>query len=371
MMRTVFIVIIVIHGVIHLFGFLKAFDLSALNAISQPITRLMGMLWLVAFALFAITAFFLAARFHYWQLTGLAGIILSQFLILNYWADAKFGTIINLIVLVYIILAYFTFNFKEMVKEEVDIMSANSKINGQAILSEEMLVGLPEIVQRWLINNGSIGKALVYNVYLKQELQMRMKPEQKQWMNAQAHQYFTLEPPAFNWSVDLQMSPFLPVVGRDKFENGEGEMTIKLFSLLPIVNTKVENKINQASLQRYLAEMVWFPSFAVSPYLTWERVDKNSVKATMEYKGTKGSGVFYFDERGEFKKFVAMRYKDSKDSIPTEWTVSAIKTEKRNGIRIPVSSKAEWKLERGNWTWLKLEITEIKYNIGEMPSVMD
>ena len=135
-MRTVFIVIIVIHGVIHLFGFLKAFDLSELNAISQPITRLMGMLWLVAFALFAITAFFLSARFHYWQLTGLAGIILSQFLILNYWADAKFGTIINLIVLVYIILAYFTFNFKEMVKEEVDIMSANSKIYGQAILSD-------------------------------------------------------------------------------------------------------------------------------------------------------------------------------------------------------------------------------------------
>lgn len=25
----------------------------------------------------------------------------------------------------------------------------------------------------------------------------------------------------------------------------------------------------------------------------------------------------------------------------------------------------------GNWTWLKLEITDIKYNVGEMPLVMD
>jgi hypothetical protein len=96
-------------------------------------------------------------------------------------------------------------------------------------------------------------------------------------------------------------------------------------------------------------------------------MDDYSAKATMEYNGTEGSGIFHFEENGDFKKFVAMRYKDADDVLLTEWKVTASKTEERNGIKIPVESKAEWKLESGDWTWLKLKITDIKYNLEEMP----
>mgnify|MGYP000950476233 FL=1 len=153
------------------------------------------------------------------------------------------------------------------------------------------------------------------------------------------------------------------MVGRDKFENGKGAMTIKLFYLIPFVNTKNNEKVNQATLQRYLAEIVWFPSAALSPYITWDAIDNHSAKATMTYHGTKGSGIFHFDENGNFKTFVAMRYKDANDTEPTEWKVTAIKTEVRNGIKIPVESRAVWKLENGDWTWLKLKITNIAYNV--------
>jgi hypothetical protein len=50
------------------------------------------------------------------------------------------------------------------------------------------------------------------------------------------------------------------------------------------------------------------------------------------------------------------------NSEPKLWTVTTIKTEERNGIRIPVELNADWKLENGNWTWLKLKINEINYN---------
>jgi hypothetical protein len=160
------------------------------------------------------------------------------------------------------------------------------------------------------------------------------------------------------------MNPILSVVGRDKFENGNGEMMIKLFSLIPVAHVKNDKKVNQATLQRYLAEIVWFPSASLSPYIKWEIVDNYSARATMEYNGTKGSGIFHFDENGNFKKFVAMRYQDSKANEATEWTVIATKTEQRNGIKIPVECKAIWKLASGNWTWLKVKITDIKYEIS-------
>lgn len=162
------------------------------------------------------------------------------------------------------------------------------------------------------------------------------------------------------------MNPVLKVAGRDKFENGKGEMTIKLLSLIPVAQAKNDKKLNQAALQRYLAEIVWLPSASLSSYIKWESIDSHSAKATMAYKGTIGSGEFYFDENGNFIKFVAMRYQDSKASEATRWTVVATKTEERNGIKIPVECEASWALKEGEWTWLKLEITDIQYHVTEI-----
>jgi len=366
-MRITLTILIGIHGIIHLFGFFKAFGISEFNAISQPISKTFGVVWLLTFVLIAITTVLSIAQSNFWWIIGIVGVISSQFLIITYWSDAKFGTILNLIILVSIILAYSTFSFEKKVSNETAKIFENSNNTTKKVLSKQMISDLPTIVQKWLLTSGTIGKEAVYNVYLVQDLQMLMKPEQKDWTNARAKQYFTIEPPAFNWSINLKMNSLVDLVGRDKFENGQGEMTIKMFSLFPIANAKNGGKVNQATLQRYLAEIVWFPSASLRPYITWEEIDEHSAKATMEFNGTKGSGVFHFDKNGNFKKFVAMRYKDANVTEPTEWTVTATKTEMRNGIKIPVESKANWQLEYEDWTWLKLKITDIKYNVQKMP----
>ena len=364
-MRIALALLIGMHGIIQLFGFFKAFGISEFNAIAQPISKPFGILWLLTFVLFAITIILMIVQSNYWWIIAMVGVLLSQFLIINYWSDAKFGTILNLIILVSAILAYAAFSFNKNNSDEITKMFENTDNTTKKVLSEQMITDLPTIVQKWLLNSGAIGKEGVRNVYLEQDLQLLMKPEQKDWSNAKAKQYFTTYPPAFNWSVNLKMNPLLEVVGRDKFENGKGEMTIKMFSLVSIANAKNEDKVNQATLQRYLAEIVWFPSAALSPYIVWEQIDDTSAKATMEFNGTKGSGVFQFDGMGNFVKFMAMRYKDVQDTKPTEWTVTATKTELRNGINIPVELTADWKLDTGNWTWLKLKITDIKYNMEE------
>jgi len=365
-MRIVLTILIAIHGVIHLFGFLKAFGISEFNAISHPITKPFGIVWLLTFALFAITAVLLIAQSNYWWIIGIVGVILSQFLIINYWSDAKFGTIANVIILLATIIGYSSFNFKEKIKGERITQFENSQLKNQNIVTEKSLLDLPAIVQKWLSNSGIIGKKLISNVYLTQELQLKLKPEQTTWNNGMAEQYFTIQPPAFNWNINTEMNSILSVAGRDKFEEGKGEMTIKLLSLIPVVNAKNDEKVNQATLQRYLAEIVWFPSASLNEYIEWETIDDNSARATMEYKGTKGSGEFHFDKDGNFEKFVAMRYQDSNDAEPTEWTVKATKTEERNGIKIPVECEASWGLESGKWTWLKLRIKEIEYNLEKM-----
>lgn len=45
-----------------------------------------------------------------------------------------------------------------------------------------------------------------------------------------------------------------------------------------------------------------------------------------------------------------------------EWIITPSEIKEMNGIKIPTKSTATWKLENGDWDWLKVEIEEINYN---------
>lgn len=51
-MKWFFILLVVIHALIHLLGFLKAFQLAEINQLTQHISKPMGLLWLLALILF-------------------------------------------------------------------------------------------------------------------------------------------------------------------------------------------------------------------------------------------------------------------------------------------------------------------------------
>lgn len=361
-MKIALAILIGIHGAIHLPGFLKAFGFADFNAIAQPISRPLGLVWLAAFVLLAATLLLYLGRHDYWWLAGFLAVAVSQCLVLVHWSDARWGTVLNVVLLAAAVLAYASFSFQKMASEEVADLLAVSEEAERSVLSEEMAADLPPVVQKWLANSGAIGRERIGSVYLEQDAQMKMKPEQEDWASAKARQYFSTAPPAFNWVVEMKMAPGLTVAGRDKFVGGKGEMSIKLLSLFPVAFAGNNAKVDQATLQRYLAEIVWFPSAAVSPWITWESLDAASARATMRYGGTSGSGIFHFDEEGDFERFVAMRFMDAGDAEPTEWTVRTLKTESREGLRVPVDLEASWKMEQGEWTWLRLQIGRVAYN---------
>lgn len=328
------------------------------------LSKPLGLIWFFAFLLFVATIIQYLLKNEYWWLTAIIAILVSQTLIIIYWQNAKFGTIPNIIILVVSIVAFATFSFDRIVSREIEHLFSKAKIEDHSPVTTDMITHLPAPVQKWLTNSGIIGKEKINAVRLKQTALMKMKRRQEKWTNAKAEQYYSIEKPAFIWKVNLQMMPFLKVVGRDKFVDGKGEMLIKILSLFPVVNIRNNEKINSGALQRYLGEIVWYPSAALSPYFTWEAIDDFSARATMKYNGTKGSGTFYFDENGNFVKFSALRFMGGdEDDTLEEWIITAKESRIINGITIPVQCEATWKLEDGDWTWLKLEITDIEYNV--------
>lgn len=369
-LNLIFTLIVFIHGLIHLLGFVKEWKIAEVNQLtgktliplSDSLSKVFGSLWLITFLCFFIaTVGFLLKKDWWWMIASL-GVIFSQILIIVYWQDAKAGTIANLIILPVIIVSYASWNFDNIVQQEVKTLFRSSVSDNEAVVTTEMLEDLPPPVQRWLTNSGIVGKEQIYTVRLKQKGLMRIKPEQTKWMETTAEQYFTVNNPAFIWQADIQMMPMVSLVGRDKFVDGNGHMLIKLLSLINVVDA-TDEKINQGTLQRYLAEIIWFPSGALSPYIKWEMIDATSAKATMSYKGVTGSGVFQFNEQGEFIGFITDRYMGGGDEATLEkWVIIVKENRTMNGIKVPVEFEVIWKLEAGNFPWLQLEITEIEYN---------
>ena len=363
MSKTLFSLLLLLHGIIHVLGFVKAFNIAELKELTLPVSKSLGVIWLLTFILFCFTLIQYLINEEKWWLIAIIVVIISQTVIFLFWTDAKFGTIPNLIILLVSIVGLAQFNFQSKVNQEINNML--SQISGDnSIITTEMTSILPKPVQKWIHHSGIIDKERISTVRLKQEIQMKMKPEQKKWNQATAKQYFTIEKPAFIWQLNMQMAPLMHVAGRDKFVDGKGEMLIKVLSLFPVVNSGGNEKINMGTIQRYLAEIIWFPSAALSPYITWETIDEFAAKATMTYKGTTGSGIFHFDQDWNFIGFNTKRYLgDGEDAELREWIITVKENRVINGIIIPVKSEVTWKLDDSDWTWLQIEITDIEYNI--------
>lgn len=362
-MRFLFVFIVSLHGLIHVMGFAKAFKLADIHLLSQSISKPIGMLWLLASILFLLSMALYVLKMDWWLVMSMIAVVLSQILIVMFWNDAKFGTIVNSIVLLVGMSAYGSLQFNSMVQMESEQIMQNLEVDKSPLVSENDVSHLPEIVQHWMRNSNVVGKEKAVSVRIDQIGEMRTKPEGK-WMPFTAVQYVNAKNPAFVWTTKVDAMPVVTMVGRDKLYNGKGAMLIKLAGLLPVVNERDNTQINQGAMIRFLAEISWFPSAALNEYLTWEAIDSTSARATMTINNTSVSGVFTFSNNGDLVSFKAARYYGGKSNAKLEdWTVKMDSYKVFNGIKIPNKSTVVWELKDGDFKWLVLEIIDVAYNV--------
>ncbi|MDP5277000.1 DUF6920 family protein [Chengkuizengella axinellae] len=252
---------------------------------------------------------------------------------------------------------------KSLTEKEKTLLLSYRDLTEKTMIEESMLASLPRPVQLWLINIGVIGKEVIHNVYFKQSGLMKLKPTQKRWLQANAEQYITTNEPSFLWKVSMKVMPFIHVYGSDLFINAQGYMTIKIASLIPIVQVSNLDKLNESALQRFLLELPWYPTAALNSYISWENINETSAKATMTYNGVTGSAFFHFDEYNTLVKISALRYKDSDESAERLQCIGEVKEHNIvHGIKIPTKMNVSWMLDEGMFTWYKLKIFDITYN---------
>jgi hypothetical protein len=355
--RIALIVLLVVHGLIHLIGVGKAGPIAGVSPAMRG-------LWLAACAALLISAALVALRIPSAWLVAGSSLLLSQALIFTAWPAAKAGTLVNLVLGVAVASAWADARFS---RETVAIVRGlfAAAAGESSIVTPQEVAALPAPVRRWLEVSGAVGKPRVRYVRLVQRGGMRTAPEQD-FMPVHAEQYFTTTPPGFVWQVHARMFRVLPIAGRDSYMSGHGRMLITGAALVPFVNASGD-KIDQGTLLRYLAEIIWFPSAALSPYLHWEAVDANTARVTMTFQSVSASADFSFNGEGRVSGMLAQRYMGDGSSARLERWGGTLSAWKRfHGIDVPVQGVVSWKLESGDFSYYRWEITDLDYDRPEL-----
>ena len=85
--------LLIVHGAIHLLGFVKARNPGRVEQIRKPVGKLAGWLWLLSAVLSWVAAVVVVLAPKLFATAAIPALVLSQSLIVVWWRDARFGTL--------------------------------------------------------------------------------------------------------------------------------------------------------------------------------------------------------------------------------------------------------------------------------------
>ncbi|GET34902.1 hypothetical protein PbJCM13498_37650 [Prolixibacter bellariivorans] len=241
--------------------------------------------------------------------------------------------------------------FKGKISLEVKRLMSAGKGIVPGVIRDDKLEGLPEPVQRYLRYAGVEDKRELLRLRISQKGEIRTDREQK-WMPFRAEQFVSTAKPGFLWRANT-----FPVLVRDMFDGKRGSMRINFLGLrnLAVAETR---EVDQGSLMRYLAEMVWYPTAFLRDEITWHPMDENSAMATIIAGDSTAEGVFHFNAAGEVEMFTAKRYREIHGHFELDkWVAHLEEYREAEGFKIPFKGTISWKLPEGDLDYFRFELT--------------
>jgi hypothetical protein len=358
-MKVIFSIILTIHGFIHLIGFSKAFDLFKVTQLTKEISRPMGIFWLAVALLFFIAVVLFFLKNDSWWIIGMIAAILSQVLIFMVWKDAKFGTIVNLLLFV---VAFFCFNiigFEKSYKNDVRENTLTNNSISTEVLTESDIQVLPQPVQRYLRYVGALNKPKVKNMRIVFDVQMRGKG--KEYVNYTSEQYNFFDEPTRLFFMKGKMFG-LAISGYHRFSRGVATMDIRLLGLVKVVNISGEvlNKTETVTLFNDMCLIA--PASLVDIRIRWEEIDSNSTRAFFTNRGITISATLFFNEAGQLTDFASNDRTEVTEMKQMQFTTPVSDYTNINGINIWTKGEAIWEYPDGKFTYGKFVLREIRYN---------
>jgi hypothetical protein len=363
MLKTIFFIVVILHGLIHFLGFVKAFDFAEIPALTKEISKPVGILWLMAGLLMVIFALLFILKNDIWVYFAIVAMVLSQALILYYWQDARFGSIANVLIFIVSIVGVFHLNFKNTYKNEVKTGIAQTLDMKDTMLSKEDIAHLPALVQKYLHYTGCIGKPKVHNFRIDFSGKIRSY-ETKEWMELTSEQYNFIPEPTRLFFLDATKKQ-LPVSGFHSFKNGVAFMDIRLLSMFKVQYMEGKEMNISETVTFFNDICCMAPAALIDDRIQWLETEGNKVKASFTSHGTTISAWLYFNEKGELVNFVSEdRYAASDDgkSAKLKWSTPLRDYKVINGYKLATYAEAMYTYPDGDFTYATFTLKNIHVN---------
>jgi hypothetical protein len=368
-MRAALAVLLSAHALVHLMGFLKAFEFAELPQLAIPISKPLGVVWLLAMLalLGAAAALFVAPRF-FW-LVGAFGLVISQFVIVTSWSDAKFGTLLNCVVLLAVVHGAFSSGpFGLHAAFEREVRRVLERGAPTPLVTEADLSRLPAPVQRYLRYVGVVGQPRVQNYRVRFVGRIRSAADAP-WMQFTAAQLSSVEPPTRLFMMDATMKG-LPVDVLHSYVDNAARMRVRVLSLYPMVDARGFEMTTAETVTVFNDMCVMAPASLISSAITWKVLDDTTVEGTFSTAKHTVRGVLYFDASGALVNFTsddrAALSPDGKTLIPERWSTPLTAYRGFGPFQLASHGDTRHGLASGEFTYGEFHLVEIAYNVDSL-----
>jgi len=363
MLRIIFLILVTVHGLIHLMGFAKAFQYAEMKQLTIAISKPVGVIWLVATLLFITSAILVLLKKDYWAIFSIAAVVISQIVIILSWHDAKFGTIANVIILIVSIIGYGTWSYYNKYQTEAKTNLQQKEYFQNSLLTEMDIQHLPEPVKKYLRYTGCLGKPKINNFKIEFVGKIR-KNEQSEWMPFTSEQYNFMGIPTRLFFMKAVMKS-LPVAGYHVYKNGDAYMDIRLLSLFK-VQYKDGDEMNKAETVTFFNDMCCMaPATLIDKRISWQETSENMVKSTFINNGITITADLFFNEVGELVNFKSNdRYNaDAGKILP--WATPLRDYKEVNGYKLAGYAEAIYTYPDRDLCYGTFEVSSVKYNCND------
>jgi hypothetical protein len=364
-MRIAFFILVLLHGVIHILGFVKAFGFSDVKELSMAISKPMGILWLVTTLLFLTYGVLFILQYRQAWIMGLVAVMISLTLIILFWKDARFGIIPNVITLGVCIVAMGSSLMQNEFSGRVhaDFLENNTLATG--LLTQEDMAHMPAIVQKYLHYTKSAGQPKVKNFMCELTGGMRSNPGEK-YMKVHSVQYSFFEDLSRYFHMEGRKMG-LPATGLHLYQNATATFQVKLLNWFKVVDAKGD-KMSQGETVTLLNDMcIMAPATLIDKRITWEEINELSVKAILKNGDIEVSAILNFDEKGELQNFISNDRFDTDGSTYEDypWSTPLGDYKIMNGYLLPGKGKLIYHRPEGDFVYGELEIGNVCYNLDD------
>jgi hypothetical protein len=364
-MRIAFVVLLGMHGLIHLLGASKAFGWATVPQLQAPIAPLVGAGWMIAAILLVGAAIAFALGAHWWWWLGASGIVVSQMLIAQSWNDAKFGTIANVVIAIPLLLLLLdarASSFRSRFARDRDALLARPA-HPTPPVTEADVAGLPPLMQAYLRRVGALGRPHVRNIRVVFDARMRSSATSP-WMQSTATQYEFFDPPARLFYMNATRSG-VPFDIYHRYVSTAATFQVRIAGLFSVVDKSgpVLTRAETVTLMNDIVVMA--PAAVVDLPFTWKTVSERTLLATFTNAGNTVSATITFDAAGDLVGFLSndRTQEDAKGSRNVPWSTPISGYRDVDGVRIGALGDANWVEPGGEWTYGKFEIRAIAYNV--------